>query len=411
MLNLVLTILGSDSVSARDIAIQRRLACQNGNSLAHELVTVLQDYLASYLTQSDVSSAKLLLQILKLHLVMSRLDPTLSQELAQEGSHGCLVKLLALEHSHDRHEDLPVAEDGNRDDDCTLEAMQDTAGEIASYYEGNFPVKGTIPFTLDELRQRLPIQFFLNAESNGPIPELESVLLHQVVTTRQTAQKDVGFVLWPSAVYLIRWLERNRDVIIPISGDLASNTILELGSGTGLCGLVAAALARHQLLTQTKVLLSDFNKTVMQNLASNIKLNDLQQLCSVVGLDFYHQSGASKGSAWIDLAGQQNPPVDTIIAADIICQPSDALAAAKTISDALRPGGCAYIVCANSNHRFGVHCFPDACRSMALDIKVKNIDLKAKVATNEQLGEDLKKSCGYVEEMNLQMFIIRQPKL
>lgn len=379
----------AETLSPRAIALARKKACENGCSLAAQVVEAMQKALEVYKQQSDASSVKILMQVLTLHHSISRLDPTLSQELAQQGSHLLLLKLLSLERHNDEHE-------GNDDD--YLELMQDQACEIAALYEGNFPVNGAIPFTVDEVRQRLPIEFSLQSAS------CESILLHQVVTSRQTAQADVGYLLWPSAVYLSRWLERNASILFHSA---SARTILELGSGCGLCGIVAASIVRKQ--PAVKTLLSDFNRTVLMNLQRNVNLNDLQTSCSVVGLDFCQQLGSANG-CWVDLEGRSHASVDLVIAADIICQPSDALAVAKTLSDTLRPGGCAYLVSANAKHRFGVQCFPEACRTMNLDVKVENIDLEKEICIEYGLKDDLEKSCGYIEGMSLQMFFIRTPK-
>jgi predicted nicotinamide N-methyase len=350
------------------------------------------------LNHSEAATAKHLMTILRVFTSISRLDPTLSQELAHEGSHLAMLKILAIDHDIDNNTHNQD-HDRNGDDETYLEELQEMVYEIASLYAGHFPVKTAVPYTLDEVRQRLPIEFVLN--DCGSMHEREmSIMMHQVVTARQTAQQDVGFVLWPSAVYLARWLERNQHVLANRS------RILELGSGCGLCGLVAATLTRQY--TETTTILTDFNSIVLDNLERNVKLNELQRSCYVVGLDFYEQNGCSNGT-WVDTVGQQQPQVDLLLGADIICQPSDAFAAARTVFDSLRPGGECYIVCANERHRFGVQCFPEACQSMKLDLKVESIDWQREICAEKHIRDDLEKACGYIEGMELTMYIIRKP--
>lgn len=96
--------------------------------------------------------------------------------------------------------------------------------------------------------------------------------------------------------------------------------------------------------------------------------------------------------------------MDVILAADIICQPSDAVAASMTIYNALKPSGKAYIVCANSEHRFGVEIFASECEARGLDVTTTNVS----DMYNEELLSDLQlcTAAGYIEVMLLTLFEI-----
>ena len=83
------------------------------------------------------------------------------------------------------------------------------------------------------------------------------------------------------------------------------------------------------------------------------------------------ESGATQAEGEESRDGRE--PVDIILAADIICQPSDSVAASKTIYDALKPSGVAYVVCANSEHRFGVEIFASECEARGLDVTFTNV--------------------------------------
>lgn len=379
-----LSALDPDELTPRAIVSLRQAACQNDSSVALELITALRSLTSTIALENETPRAQLV-HLLRLLFTFSRLDPTLSQELAHQGSHTILLNIMNNIHLQDEHEE-------------DLDLIHELCDDIASLYT-QFPVTTNLaPYSQSELLQRLPLEFVLQDDLNEACYLLEpTILMHQVVTTRQSAQEDVGFVLWPSAVVLSRWLERNQNIWLPQeqpdndnnSNDTKRVKILELGAGCGLVGLVAAALVG----VSCDIIMSDFNATVLSNIKANIELNpSLKSCCSVMHLDFYQPS--------FDESSQ----VDIILAADMICQPADAFAVAKTLSMALQPGGCAYMVCATSDHRFGVECLAQACRDAGIDMVVSNVDLETEIQTNKMLANDLEHCSGYVEGMQLQMF-------
>jgi predicted nicotinamide N-methyase len=257
--------------------------------------------------------------------------------------------------------------------------------------------------------------------------------------------------MWPSAVVLSQWLVTNPSVV-------HGKRVLEIGAGCGLTGLVAARLQKqyakececdhinhhhsssgdrdrdrdHPLWQRQEVILSDFNTTVLQNLQRNVALNNVEEGCSVVGLDFYEQSGTAH-HGWKEMPNsgveeqhqhqqqqqqqQQREQVDVILAADMICQPADAVGAANTIHDALRPGGRAVVVCADSEHRFGVDIFESECRRVGgLEITVRDVgDLydgklysSSSSGAGAGAGGGIEQTAGYVEGMSLIMFFIEK---
>ena len=223
--------------------------------------------------------------------------------------------------------------------------------------------------------------------------------------------------MWPSAVVLSRWLLSNPSVLSQAS------SVLELGAGCGLSGLLAACLMKQQQqLSSTRdsdarttleqvdkpqLLLSDFNPTVLENLDRNIAVNEVDDLCQTIGLDFFQQSGTSH-SGWQDMEGHQQAPVDVVLAADMICQPADAVCAANTLHDALKSGGRAYVVCADAAHRFGVDHFAQECHRAGLQVQARNVaDLYNDASLAE--GSDMEKTSGFVSGMNLTMFFIEKP--
>ena len=95
-----------------------------------------------------------------------------------------------------------------------------------------------------------------------------SIFISQV-TKRQSAQADVGFFMWPSAIVLSCWLVSNPHV-------LQVKSIVELGVGCGLVGITAAhSIAQknnHESSVKQEVIITNMNKVVLENIAQNIHL-------------------------------------------------------------------------------------------------------------------------------------------
>ena len=425
--------------SPRQIALYRiQYVNEKGRGLATAFVPLLKAATDALLNkallqrtspaQNDEKSRFLLLllndslahlrRLLQIHLHWSRQDPTLAEELGGEGSHAQLTRLLLYDH--------PSSSDSNNlseDEQDAVMELQDLASEIASLTGGTFPLPIS-HYSLDELRQRLPLAFdmappavFDAAVDNDLVghKKTEQIILVHQVTTRQSEQADVGFVMWPSAVVLARWLFRNHASILRPNDNATS--VLELGAGCGLTGLVAARLLQQQQQQRTNtkrnndshpmVCLTDFNPIVLENLRRNVALNNVS--CRVVGLDFYQQSG-QECMGWKNMENEsvREAPVDVILAADIICKPQDAVAAANTIHDALRPGGRAYCVCADAAHRFGVDRLSTECKRVGLTVQVMDVrELENGQLLLEYNGLDC--TSGYVESMSLTMFFIDKP--
>jgi SAM-dependent methyltransferase len=216
--------------------------------------------------------------------------------------------------------------------------------------------------------------------------------------------------MWPSAVVLSQWLVTNPSVV-------RGKRVLEIGAGCGLTGLIAARLQQKYDKEQCdsevimpdgpmppqEVILSDFNTVVLQNLQRNVALNNVTEGCSVVGLDFYQQNGTAH--RWKDMNGVEREQVDVVLAADMICQPADAVGAANTIHDALRPGGRAIVVCADAAHRFGVDIFASECRRVGLEIMARDV---GEMYEGKLVSSGLEQTTGYVEGMALTMFFLEK---
>ena len=182
---------------------------------------------------------------------------------------------------------------------------------------------------------------------------------------------------------------------------------------------------------EKKVFLTDFNTKVLSNLDRNIELNELTHVTSTSELDFYCQEGRNYDGGWGSNTAtntntatydneelqqeqqlklqQKNPPVDLILAADVICKPSDSTAVSKTIYDALRPGGEAILVSADAKHRFGVDIFEKECEAIGLEVNVIDVGrlCDGKLLPQSQDSDDpcgIRQTSGFVDGMSLTMF-------
>jgi len=334
----------------------------------------------------------ILYRVLTIYVNISRVDPTLAEELGRQGSHLVLSRLIR----YDGAMDFETEEDQD-----TIIELQDLACEIATQAGGSFPVK-CAPLTPDDLRSRLPLRFTITAPNKSDQEKEETitadeqvVLINQVTARRQSAQEDVGFVMWPSAVALSKWLIANPNSIL-------GKSVVELGSGCGLTGLVAAGIQSNggPDFGEHSVTLTDFNPTVLENAQRNISLNDLDHVATTSELDFYKQSGTA--DRWLDGTGDSRDQVDVVLAADMICQPDDSIAAANALHDTLKPGGIAFSICADSKHRFGVDSFAEQCKRAGLIVETTNV---ADMYDGNLLCEEgMNLTSGYVEGMTLTFF-------
>jgi len=173
------------------------------------------------------------------------------------------------------------------------------------------------------------------------LDEAASVLVRRV-PSRQRQQRDTGFVLWPAALVLARYVRDNAHLV-------RDRVVLELGAGAGLSGIACAALAK-------KVVLTDSNDECLRNLAYNARLNDLGE--------------ASVAVRHLDFADPPATQYDRIIASDVVCCDGDARALAAALAALLSSDGVALVAQPNPRHRYGVDKFPDALAAHHLHFTV-----------------------------------------
>jgi len=272
------------------------------------------------------------------------------------------------------------------------------------------------------------------------------IKLHQAITTDENQgdnETNTGFVMWPAAVMLSHHLTQNPEIVLGLNdnGDDLDGNIMELGSGCGLAGLTAATLLENDG-SSDKVIFTDYNPSVLDNLRRNVSLNDFEVDHKVLGLDWFDQQQQtqqqsneseregdiatteqhhhakkkrSDSDTWVDMDGIEHSQARLIIGSDLIVCSNDADLVASTINIALMEGGQAIILGADSNTRFGVRDFPDACRTLGLDVVVnENIWESTEVAGERQQLKDELELGGYNQRAacighDFTMFTIDKP--
>ncbi|XP_073465533.1 protein N-lysine methyltransferase METTL21D [Aquarana catesbeiana] len=84
----------------------------------------------------------------------------------------------------------------------------------------------------------------------------------RVLEIRQLSSGDVGCVVWDAAIVLSKYLER-RESAEP--GALRGRAVLELGCGTAIVGIAAAALGAHVTVTDLEELQDLMNANIAHN--------------------------------------------------------------------------------------------------------------------------------------------------
>ena len=386
-----------------------RLTEYNGPGLPSAFLSVIQEHSQPWIQMVTTLQGRIEIPLARqestqwAHRALSickrlcSMDATLSEELGREGLHVILTKIMRLDPNQFREED----------DQDTMIEIQDLAGEMAAM-ASPFPSL-VAPFTNQELIDRLPLIFTIQPVQNvsASAAETMTILINQV-KERQSSQADVGYLMWPSAVVLSRYLATNPH-------ELLDKSVLEIGAGCGLTGLVAAQIKaaqemkKHTTVVTSSVLLTDFNKVVVKNCQQNIVLNGLEGIAKAEELDFYKQDISING--WLDASSGSGPPrdqVDLILAADVICQKDDALATARTLYCALKPGGKALVVSADAQHRFGVEHLEGACHAIGLQVTTEKV---RSMYGGRLLTDHMEQTTGYVESMTLTMFTVLKPSV
>ena len=414
---------------------------------AKELVNLLVSAMGAWNSggtnqPTDAATAAInLVLVLEILQNIHTADPTLSEEVARYPGLG--VSLQTLIDEIDCRMMNPSCPLGRGD--ASISELSKHAHGLQTFF-AEAVGRGGLPFSRVEIQNRLPMKFSMprlhdetNANNNNHKGEDDDSLLLEVLiqqaTTAATQQHDVGFVMWPSSVTLARWITQHPALILESA---AKGGILELGAGCGLVGLTAASIIKLDLECHKGeefrddgrppeepacIFLTDYNPTVLENLAHNIRLNDLDENSTkVVGLDFFDQpeldirNADGVSATWVDMNGLPRSQVNLVLAADILCYSNDATLVANTLQAALLDGGHAIVVSADETKRFGVEGFPDACRNAGLQVTGITMSLAGQSgnesgAEQQQLMSDMTQTIGFTQEYNYHqiMFHIEKP--
>ncbi|CAO3598932.1 unnamed protein product [Absidia cylindrospora] len=123
-------------------------------------------------------------------------------------------------------------------------------------------------------------------DANGDLDQL-LIKLHEP----SYIGNDIGFKTWGAAPLLAKKLLQQN--IIP---DLQHRNVLELGTGTGLVGLICEKIKGKDALGQ--VIVTDYHPSVLKNVAINVELNNSS--CQVSKLDFIQVATAPEETEWKD---------------------------------------------------------------------------------------------------------------
>mmetsp|Transcript_1135 Transcript_1135/g.2976 ORF Transcript_1135/g.2976 Transcript_1135/m.2976 type:complete len:255 (-) Transcript_1135:109-873(-) len=154
--------------------------------------------------------------------------------------------------------------------------------------------------------------------ATSPIYVHENHALEPVAPTADGADGDLtGLRVWEAAPFLIEFLDQHRSSL------LHGRRVLELGAGTGACGIAAAKLgARHTVLSDADVSASLATeggwqtRSTLAQLAENVALNGLRANVDVAVAEL--RWGSSRQAAAV---GRRWGPFDTLIASDVLYYP------------------------------------------------------------------------------------------
>eukprot|EP01114_Cavostelium_apophysatum_P023550 TRINITY_DN8907_c0_g1_i1.p1 TRINITY_DN8907_c0_g1~~TRINITY_DN8907_c0_g1_i1.p1 ORF type:complete len:255 (+),score=7.50 TRINITY_DN8907_c0_g1_i1:69-767(+) len=156
---------------------------------------------------------------------------------------------------------------------------------------------------------------------NAPLPEvflaIRELQASQFVKNFNTKAFSVysGCMIWDAAVVLARWIYTHSNMF-------AGKSVLELGSGCGVAGILCSHFC-------SKVTLSDYLPPVLENLRYNVNNNSSESTTmEVIHLD------------WQNVETEDS--YDIIIGAEITFEESHAAMILQVLMRLLKPGGVFY---------------------------------------------------------------------
>jgi len=177
----------------------------------------------------------------------------------------------------------------------------------------------------------------------------------------------LGCAVWDAAVIMSRWIWENRDLF-------KNNTVIELGSGCGLPGIVASFFADETVLT-------DYLPQVLENLQYNVSLNcGEEEESNEQDEDGKSEDAKLKVKAarvihlnWDEIDndptnGEKVEPVDILIGSELTYSDLSVDSLIKVITKFMKRDGIFYEVL--SDDRDGVSLFIEKIKKVGIDVGI-----------------------------------------
>lgn len=160
------------------------------------------------------------------------------------------------------------------------------------------------------------------------------------------ADDTTGVQLWAASLVFGWWLIELRERV-------AGRSVMELGAGCGLPGLLSAAY-----LNPASVVMSDFYSHTVDNLKENIKLNAALLSPDAVTVELLD---------WLSPGTWPATRYQVILACDLVYHAAVVSPLAHVIDTLLAPAGMLYLV--HSQHRLGADSLPDELRKRGFTVR------------------------------------------
>lgn len=160
--------------------------------------------------------------------------------------------------------------------------------------------------------------------------------------TQRPDQDTTGLSIWSASLVMARWMQA-----IGMIGYWKDKTVLELGSGCGVPGLMVATSSNSSRPRQIYV--TDLNPQTVENLQYNVELNEVQDFVEASRMD------------WDDKSTWPEERVDFVIGSDLIYIKSLVPLLTSVIFGTIKPGGKFLYVCPDTG-RDGLDAFVEAMK-------------------------------------------------
>ncbi|VEU39984.1 unnamed protein product [Pseudo-nitzschia multistriata] len=159
--------------------------------------------------------------------------------------------------------------------------------------------------------------------------------------TDRPDQDTTGLSIWSASLVMARWMQA-----VGMTGYWKDSSVLELGSGCGVPGLMVATSDASR---PRRMFLTDLNPQTVDNLRYNIELNEVQDFVEAKCMD------------WEDKSTWPEEKVDHVIGSDLIYIKSLVPLLTSVIFGTIKPGGKFLYVCPDTG-RDGLDAFVEAMK-------------------------------------------------